>query len=201
MRMIGKTAFENLKNLFKKVETELNKNLRINQTEKYWNQYYDVTDISITPWNDKLVTCNACCGGMISGKHPDIVLKELLALYGINKKFQWEEHLLKYLKSSEFKCKKITFPVAWPVARKIFDRELKKMRDEIDKGNIIFYHKKGHYQIMVGYQDDNFIFNDPAGDRKISKKLRERKSGKNVVYPYSMVKSEKIYGRCWSIEI
>jgi len=174
---------------------------RLNQTKAYWNQYFDITDLPETRKNEKFRTCNVCCVAMITGGHPDDVLGYMLLKYGINNKFQWEENLIKYLREKGYKCKKVTF-LAWPRARKIWDSELKKMRAEIDKGNIIFYHKKGHYQLMIGYDnDDIFIFNDPAGDRNKSRKLRKRLSGYNVRYFYNKIKAEKIYGRCWSVEI
>jgi hypothetical protein len=174
----------------------------INDTKKYFNQYFDVKDLPETKKNEKHRTCNVTCVAMITGIHPDIILKDMMKIYGRNDKYMWEEHLLKYLKSKGFKSKPIT-KLAWPRARHITDKELEKMRDEIKKGRIIFYHKKGHYQLMVGYGNEGtyYIFNDPAGDRTIPIKKRRKKSGHNVKYTDVMISREMIYGRCWSIKI
>jgi len=174
---------------------------KVNYTKKYWNQYFDVTDDPKTKKNEKYRTCGVTCVSMITGEHPDEVLQNIFIQHGKNDKFQWEENLIAYLVKKGYHCKEIT-KLAYPKPRKVTRKELQSMRDEIDKGNIIFYHKSGHYQLMVGYEgDDTFIFNDPAGNRIMRVKYRNRKSGYKVQYSEARVLSEKIYGRCWSIEI
>lgn len=174
----------------------------LNDTKKYWNQYHDVTDLPETIKDERRRTCGITCLSMITGEHPDQVLQNMFKKYGKNDKFQWEEHLIKYLRDREFKCVEMT-KIAWPKPRRIKEKELEKMRDEIDKGKIILYHKKGHYQLMVGYVNNGscYIFNDPAGDRTLPVSKRKRKSGYNIMYTDNMVLSEIIYGRCWSVEI
>jgi hypothetical protein len=174
---------------------------KINHTKKYWNQYHDVTDIPKTKKNEKDRTCGITSAAMITGEHPDVVLKYMLDKHGKNDKFQWEENLIAYLVEKGFPCNEIT-KIAYPKPRRVTKTELQRMRDEIDKGNIIFYHKSGHYQLMIGYEgEDTFIFNDPAGNRIVGKRFRSRKSGFKIMYSQARVLSEKIFGRCWSVKI
>lgn len=177
---------------------------KINDTEKYWNQYFDVTDIFSTKKDERTRTCNITCVAMITGEHPDIILQKFWEKYGQNDKFQWESLLIKYLENRGHKCREIT-KHAYPKARKITDHELTDLIGELINGRVILYHKKGHYQLMVGYrmidQVPEFIFNDPAGDRKKMKWQRKKESGHLVPYSYGKVKREKIYGSCWSVEI
>lgn len=179
----------------------------INDTVKYWNQYHDVKDLPETAKDERSRTCNITCVAMITGEHPDKVLKKFFDKYGINDKFMWQELLVDYLIEAGFKCDDyIIKPQAYPDARHIKISELKAMRAEIDDGKIIFYHKCGHYQLMVGYSIDNegnidYIFNDPAGNRTKSLKYRSRKSGYLVGYPERMVLAEPIYGKCYSVTI
>lgn len=174
-------------------------------TKEYFNQYYDVTDLPQTVKNEKNRTCNVTCVAMITGDHPDSVLTDMFVKHGINDKFQWEKNLVDYLRDRGFACKEMTLH-AYPKARNVTDRELEKMMGEIVKGKVILYHKKGHYQLMVGYRIvdggiPEFIFNDPAGDRNKFKYLRKRLSGFRVAYSKKKVQKEKIYGSCWSVEI
>lgn len=176
----------------------------INDTKMYWNQYYDVTDIIKTPKNEKGRTCNITCVAMIVGYHPDRVLQDMFARHGMNDQFQWESNLTHYLEEHGHKCTEIT-KHAYPKARKITNDEIEKILGELQKGKVILYHKKGHYQLMVGYrmvgQVPEFIFNDPAGDRTKFVRNRAKESGHLVTYSNKKVKREKIYGSCWSVEI
>jgi hypothetical protein len=176
----------------------------INDTKKYWNQYYDVTDLPETVKNEKTRTCNITCVAMITGEHPDEVLQKMFYKHGKNDRFQWEKNLVKYLESFGHKCKKVA-GLAWPKARYIKDKELENIRNEIDKGKVILYHKKGHYHLIIGYKTEGrytwYIGNDPAGDRRYSISERKRLSGHRVDYQEGFIKSEKIYGRCWSVTI
>lgn len=184
--------------------TRENKMKIINHTVSYYNQYYDVSDLPETIKDERTRTCNITCIAMITGEKPDDVLANMFNIHGRNDKFQWEENLILYLKEYGFSCEPVT-KLAYPSARSVTDDELKKMRDEIIDGRIIFYHKLGHYQIMVGFEniDNNitYIFNDPAGDRRLAKDSRDKMSGFEVGYSSRMVKIEKIYGRCWSVVI
>lgn len=173
----------------------------VNDTKKYWDQYRDVTDIPETPQNDKLRTCGVSCAGMFTAVHPDVILQEMFEKYGINDKFKWEKHLIEYLKTNGHTCNPIMKNIH--PKRYITEKELAKMRAEIDKGNVIFYHKAGHYQIMVGYLNNGacYVFNDPAGDRTIGRSKRRKKSGHNVIYPREFIVLEKIKGRCWSVTV
>lgn len=177
----------------------------INDTKMYYNQYFDVTDIIKTPKNEKGRTCNITCVAMITGSHPDKVLQDMFKKYGMNDHFQWESHLVDYLNEHGHKCKEVTTH-AYPNARKITNDELEKIMGELIKGRVILYHKKGHYQLMVGYRIDTYhgpeyIFNDPAGDRTKFVRNRKKESGHLVTYTQKKVKREKIYGSCWSVEI
>lgn len=175
----------------------------INDTRKYWNQYYDVTDLPETVKNEKTRTCNVTCLAMITGKHPDEILQDMFDKYGKNDQFQWEEHLVDYLEERGFKCEAVT-KLAYPAPRHVTVIELEKMKLEVIGGKVILYHKKGHYQIMVGYDfkdGEYFIFNDPAGDRNFPSRYRKRESGHNVKYGADMIKNEIIYGRCWAVTI
>lgn len=178
----------------------------INDTKKYWNQYYDVKDVLETPQYEPFRTCNITCVAMITGEDPNDVLKKMWDKYGVNDQFQWEEHLISYLEEKGLDCKEITSPVAWPEARVIREDELVDIVLAIEEGKIIFYHKEGHYQLLIGYEIDNngqmwYFFNDPAGDRTRSIKNRGRLSGHKVKYSKEFIMSEKIYGRCWAISI
>mgnify|MGYP001546421035 CR=1 FL=1 len=182
----------------------------VNDTPTYINQYFDVTDLPETVWDEKPNTCNVSCVGMICFLSPDIVLHDMYRKYRYNTQFQntqfqWEEHLISYLQECGHICEPVT-KSAWPNARFIKNSELKKMRKEIDKGKVIFYHKHGHYQLMVGYIKHNngrytYIFNDPAGDRRVQYNYRSRESGHLVGYDSYMVKNEPIYCRCWSVTL
>lgn len=176
----------------------------LHDTRLYWNQYHDVTDIRKTPRDERERTCGVTSVSMITGEHPDTVLNEMIHTYGWNDKFQWEELLIGYLRNSGFKCVRVAGP-AYPKPRKVTDLELDNMVLEMMGGKVIFYHKKGHYQVMVGCLTDGdkhhkFIFNDPAGDRTKLRINRAKESGHNVEYPLSKVKREKIYGSCWSVD-
>lgn len=176
----------------------------INDTKRYWNQYKDVTDIFSTKKDERTRTCNITCVSMITGDHPDAILHEFWEKYGQNDKFQWESLLIKYLEDNGYPCKKMT-EHAYPKARQIRDHELIDMMGELVKGKVIFYHKKGHYQLMVGYriidQVPEYIFNDPAGDRTKMRWQRKKGSGHLVTYSHQKVKREKIYGSCYSVTI
>lgn len=171
---------------------------------KYYNQYYDVTDIPETKKDERLRTCNVTCVAMIVGKHPDIVLKEIWDEYGINDKFQWEGTLISYLEKRGFNCFPIT-ELAWPKSRHVTKSELQMMCRNLENGHIILYHKEGHYQLLVDYELDDhsevqYIFNDPAGNRLLPISSRKRESGHEVRYSEAFVLSEKIYGRCWAVK-
>lgn len=174
-----------------------------NDTRCYHNQYFTVTDLKETKMNEKLNTCNVCSVGMIVEQHPDVILHYMYKTYGMNQKFMWESNLIKYLEDCGHECKQIG--VGWK-KRKVKDSELEIMRNAISDGKIVFYHKHGHYYLMVGFEDlgngkYNYIFNDSAGDRKIARRKRNEESGHLVVYPEKMVKKEKIYGSCWIVTI
>lgn len=70
----------------------------------------------------------------------------------------------------------------------------KKMREVFDAGKVILYHfwgkdgkSAGHYTICKGYEGNNFIFNDPAGNRKIG---YFNDNGENAVYePADLVRA------------
>lgn len=192
------------KNAKPKKETEMR--WIVNDPEKCWNQYFDVTNIKSTPPDEKKRTCNICCVAMITGEHPDIVLKYFFDKYGSDSdRFQWQGELIGYIKRKGFKTSEL-FDEGIENPRFPTEKELKIMRKSIKKGNIIFYHKAGHYQLMVGYLIHNknridYIFYDPAGDRKLYRFRRSRESGCRVVYPDSMIKSEKIYGMCYEVQI
>lgn len=178
----------------------------INDTKLYWNQYFDVTDLPGTIKDERKRTCNITSVAMILGKHPDRVLNGMFDKYGVNDKFMWERHLINYLIDNGFECTEIT-KHAYPEARKITDDELINMMNNIKDGRIIFYHKKGHYQLMVGYRirEDaklpEYIFNDPAGDRNKMLWRRKQNSGHLVTYSHKKIKREKIYGSCYSVRI
>lgn len=176
----------------------------LNNTKKYWCQYTDVTDIKSTPRDERERTCGVTSISMVTGEHPDGVLQTVRLNYGKGDRFQWESHLIDYLDRRHFNCLELT-DHAYPKPRKITNDELEVMMGELIKGRIIFYHKKGHYQLMIGYQirkgKVEFIFNDPAGDRKLLRYLRKKNSGHRVIYSYAKVKREKIYGSCWSVVI
>jgi len=175
----------------------------LNNTRSYFNQYYDVTDLPKTVKNEKNRTCNVTCLAMITGQHPDDVLQHMFQKYGVNDQFQWESHLVDYLNERYYECKKLT-KHAYPKARKITNDELEMIMGELIKGKVILYHKKGHYQLMIGYHiregKVEFIFNDPAGDRTKMRWNRTKESGFQVVYTHAKVKREKIYGSCWSVD-
>lgn len=174
-----------------------------NDTRKYWNQYYDVNDRPETVKNEKVRTCNVSSAGMITGEHPNTVLDNLIDKYGDNDQFMWEEHLVDYLQERGFVCEAVT-ELAYPKPRHVTEAELNIMKLEILGGKVILYHKKGHYQIMIGYDfaDGNyFIFNDPAGDRNFPTKYRKRESGHRVKYPIEKIKDEIIYGKCYAVTI
>ena len=176
-----------------------------NDTPRYINQYYKIKDNLKMPGNEAVRTCNISCVSMITDEEPNGVLQWFFDKYGYCKKFQWEENLISYLKMKGHKCKSIT-ALSYPKPRHITDDEIKKMMRHLRYGNVIFYHKKGHYYLIIGYViDDNeslsFICNDPAGDRKLSKRDRLEDSGHTVIYPVDMIKAEKIYGRNWSVEL
>ena len=173
---------------------------KINDTKKYFNQYHDVIDLPETPKYEPGRTCNITCIAMIRGKDPNKILQKFFKMYGVNNKFQWEGNLIKYLKDVGHECRAVT-GLAWPIPRKVRKKELERMKKEIDEGKIIFYHKRGHYQLMVGYYSKGFIFNDPAGDRRLLLKDRSRESGHLVTYSYKKVRSERIFGRCWAVTI
>lgn len=185
-----------------------------NDTKCYYNQYFDIIDVPETPEKEPLRTCNITCIAMITGENPNIVLDYFFKKYGFeigvkSPHFQWQELLTDYLEMKGFKNRKIIEDkeIAYPKARYIFDKELQRCMNEIKNGKVILYHKDGHYQIMTGFEIDNtgqtidFIFNDPAGNRIVPKVERERESGHSVHYPYSMIKSEKIYGNLYAVEI
>lgn len=177
---------------------------KINDTLVYWSQYHDVTDLPETLKDERTRTCNITCVAMILGVHPDDVLTNMIRRYGLNDKFQWESNLINYLKEYGCVCKEIT-KHAYPKPRRVTEVELTNMMLEIDKGKIIFYHKAGHYQIMVGYRIKKsipeFIFNDPAGNRNLLLYKRRKSSGHLITYSRKKVMREKIYGSCWSVEI
>ena len=176
----------------------------INDTQKYWNQYHDIIDIPETWQDDRTRTCNICCIAMITGKNPNDILREMLDKYGINDQFQWEENLIGYLESSGYECFPIT-ELAYPKPRYITIADFDKMCAIIDSGQIILYHKYGHYQLFIGYEDNEFsrcyIFNDPAGDRTLPLAMRTKNSGHCVRYSETFVLEEKIFGRCWVVKI
>lgn len=177
----------------------------LNNTKHFVNQYFDVKDVLEMKGHERVRTCNVSSAAMITNENVNVVLRNFLNRFGFNRKYQWESNLIKYLEKKGHNCKSIT-KLSWPIARKITDEEIKKMMNELKYGNVIFYHKKGHYYLIVGYHvnennDLFFIANDPAGDRKLPLNLRERESGKNVYYPVSMIREEKIYGRNWSVKI
>ena len=174
---------------------------KINDTPSYFNQYFDVSDLPETLSNEKYNTCNVSCLGMITQLHPDVILNYMFNKYGVNDKYQWEENIIQYLTDNGYTTKPVT-ALAWPYERKITDEELEVIRAEIDKGNVILYHKSGHYQLLIGYMDkNNYVFNDPAGNRRLPLTERESESGHKVVYSVSMLKSEPLYGRCWSVNL
>lgn len=179
-----------------------------NDTKQYVNQYYDVIDLPETIDREPTITCNVSCISMITGENVNDVLKHFIDKYTAkSKKFQWQELLIEYLEKNGYLCKPVLKRAAWPSARNISDDEISSIIDELKFGNIIFYHKYGHYQLLVGYEIEDkknkieFIFNDPAGDRKLNIKERLRDSGHLVRYPYKMIKDEKIYGMCYSVKI
>jgi len=177
---------------------------KINDTPIYFNQYFDVTDLPDTLSNEKYNTCNVSCLGMITNLHPDVILNYMFNKYGKNNKYQWEENIVQYLTDNGYIVNPVT-AMAWPYERKITDEELTVIRNEIDKGNVILYHKSGHYQLLIGYvKNDNkidYVFNDPAGDRKLPREQRESESGHKVVYSYGRIKSEPLYGRSWAVNL
>jgi len=179
---------------------------KINQTKKYYNQYFDIDDIPKTAQNEKEITCNITSVSMITGENPNMVLCKFLKRYGQNKKFQWEENLISYLKENGFACYPVT-ELAWPKSKVITENDLEKMRSAIDKGKIIYYHEAGHYSLMIGYEKDEngeilYIFNDPAGDRKIRYSgKRTLESGLNVRYKKSFLEFRPLFGRCWAVTV
>lgn len=179
-----------------------------NNTEAYYNQYFDVKDLPETSDYEPGTTCNITCIAMITGEDPNDVLNWFIIKYqGDQQKHKWQELLIDYLEISGFQCEPILDKAAYPKARSITDNELKKCMNEISQGNIIFFHKDGHYELMTGFEIDNqgnminFIFNDPAGNRKIRVADRSRDSGHGVYYSKEMIQREKIYGMCYSINI
>lgn len=179
-----------------------------NDTPRYVNQYYDVEDIPETPKKEPYRTCNVSCVAMVVDEDVNNVLKHFIKKYGIKTdKFQWQKLLIEYIEDRGFECKKILDKPAYPDARYPSDAELQKMVREIKHGRIIFYHLFGHYQLMTGFSLDEeenelfFVFNDPAGDRRLKISDRQRESGHEVIYPVEFVKSEKLYGQCWSVKI
>lgn len=182
----------------------------INDTKAYWNQYKDVKDIQKTPEEEPLRTCNVTSVAMIVNENPNDVLWYFINKYGYeigvrSPHFQWQELLVRYIQVAGYEVKNnLITPQAYPDARNIKLEELKRMREEIDNGNIILYHKCGHYQVLVGYEihiDGNidYVFNDPAGDRRLPYKKRKRESGHLVRYLETMIISEPIYGLCYTI--
>jgi len=172
----------------------------INDTPRYVNQYYDVTDLPETAKDERKRTCNVSCVAMITDQDVNEVLQDFFERYGKGDEFQYEENLVKYLEENGYDCNRITKP-AWPRARVPMKSELEEMKLYLDKGAVILYHKDGHYQIMIGYESGGYIFNDPAGDRKQAQKDRSRESGHCVLYPASMIESERIYGSCYGVII
>lgn len=174
-----------------------------NDTAQYVNQYFDVKDVPEMPGPENIRTCNISCVAMITGDDVNDILQYMMKKYGYTKKYQWEENLITYLEAKGFVCRPVSI-TRWPLPGKIKDDEIKTIMAEIRQGKVIFYHKSGHYQLVTGYKiyNDNsvdFILNDPAGDRKLKVSKRKRESGHKVLYPLSMIKSERLYGKCWSV--
>lgn len=170
----------------------------MNDTKQYVNQYYDVYDLPETKSYEPGRTCNVSCVAMITGEDVNDVLKWFIGKYGWNDKFQWEENLIAYLVDKGYTCEPLT-EAAYPKPRVPSSRDMNAMKAALDEGKIVLYHKTGHYQLLVGYDDSGYMFNDPAGDRQLKQSDRARESGHMVHYPTSMVMSETIYGRCWAI--
>jgi len=173
--------------------------IMINNTAHYVNQYHDVLDRPETPnVKEQERTCNICCVAMITGEDVNDIFQWFVDKYGWNDKFQTEEYIIPYLNVRGFKAEALTVNT-WPKSWKPTQAEIDKMIDAIDRGCWVLYHKFGHYQLMVGHDGDDLIFNDPAGDRRLPVNERARESGHLVAYPRSMIMNEPRFGRCWAV--
>jgi hypothetical protein len=87
-----------------------------------------------------------------------------------------DDDLLSYLKGRGFKLTKIsdggTANTKWGYVPA--DKDFDAIKSALDNDEVVLYHfagwdnkSSGHYALVVGYKDDGFLFNDPAGDRKL----------------------------------
>jgi hypothetical protein len=153
----------------------------INEPQRY---VYQKDEIKTFPWaNVKggIATGEQCCGAssasIISGDDPQMVAEKI----GPDVP---DTTIIKYLTDQGWTAELITSGgneasgYAWTPTQNDFD----KIDAAISGGKLILWHFPGHYTVCVGKNDEtgDYIFYDPAGDRK---KGYFNTGGKNAEYP------------------
>ena len=111
--------------------------------------------------------CGSACVAMITGDDPQHVADQI----GLSAQ---DTLLTDYLTEKEFSVEKITDggtqKTSWGFVPTVGNYD--SIKKAIDENKVVLYHiagwdkkSSGHYIICVGYDDLNFIFCDPAGDR------------------------------------
>lgn len=111
--------------------------------------------------------CGAACASMITGNDPQKVADAIGLTVA-------DTGITKYLEADGWLCKVIVDGGSEGSAYAFMptDKAFQAMRTALDEGEVILYHfagwdkrSSGHYAVCTGYNDQGFIFNDPAGDR------------------------------------
>ncbi|MGB4268289.1 MAG: RHS repeat-associated core domain-containing protein [Spirochaetota bacterium] len=166
-------------------------------------QYIRQTDKDrIEEGRSRKSACNISSVGIISGFNPNTV-DDIIRVKDGKGNFeyrQFETSLVKFLTDMGFDVENITKRGG---DRILTNEELKAMREAIKDGKVILFHFKGHYAVMIGYQkngngenDFNYIFYDPAGDRKQG---YFNNNGVNAVYSQKYLQSQMYRGDAYSV--
>jgi hypothetical protein len=143
--------------------------------------------------------CGAATVSMITGQPPQDVANEIGSTAP-------DIGLTEYLDDKGFATEKIidggSESTQWGFIPS--PENFSKMKDVLDSGKVILYHfwgkdgrSAGHYAICKGYEGEDFIFNDPAGDRNFG---YFNDKGEGAVYERSSLKKAGIK-RLFSIEV
>lgn len=181
------------------------------QPKQYCYQYGDdIEDNPLIPGNEHLSTCNACVVACITGDDPNDIVIELDEK-GQSRRL--ESNLIDLLNEKGYKTSLMFYGIPkdnknWDgyKGRKGKPEDFQKIRDAIDRENLVFVHIAGHYLLCRGYvyhpnKKYSYIFNDSAGDMKLRKKYRLPESGEGVIYTTNFLNKRKFYGGTYEVFI
>jgi len=184
-----------------------------NRTGEYVNQKDQIDPFGME-------SCGPASVSIITGVNPQKVADyiknnpEYIKIAGKHKPRHVDLNLVSYLRDKKFTADMIvdggTSDSNWTFT--LSDKQIEKLKGELNKGNVVLYHfanydKKvrggkyaGHYAVMKGYdkKTDEFIFHDPAGDRKDKKYFSGNLKGQDVRYSADFLKKAG-NKRLWSI--